>query len=218
MARSQRKSPSKSRAATKELRRQQLIDSTIDSIAKRGFSETTMARVAEGAGLSQGIVNFHFRSKTALLEETLQFIAEEYRAAWRRSLERAGSDPAEGLQALLLTDFDPVICTRKKVAVWFAFFGEAKSRPTYMSLCAARDREHWEALCGLCRRILAAGDYPDREAETIASALSALTDGLWLDMLVSPRTVDRESGREVVLCYLAAVFPRHFPLDRRSAA
>ena len=40
-----------SRAATKALRRQQLIDSTIDSIAKRGFSGTTLADVADGAAL-----------------------------------------------------------------------------------------------------------------------------------------------------------------------
>jgi TetR/AcrR family transcriptional repressor of bet genes len=218
MARTPKKLPSRSRAATKELRRQQLIDSTLDSIAKRGFSETTMANVADGAGLSRGIVNFHFQSKKTLLEATLQFLAEEYRAAWRHALDRAGTDPAERLLALMMTDFDPVICNRKKLAVWFAFFGEAKSRPTYMNLCATRDREHWEAVCGLCREILAGGDYRGRNAETIASGLSAVLDGLWLDMLLSPTTFDRDAARQVVDDYLASVFSRHFPLNRRSVA
>ena len=76
-----RKEAPLSRAATKLLRRQQLIDSTIESIAKRGFAETTLANVADGAGLSRGIVNFHFKSKDALLVETLQYLTEDYRGA-----------------------------------------------------------------------------------------------------------------------------------------
>jgi hypothetical protein len=53
----------KGRKASKEVRRQQLIEATIDSLAKRGYSETTMADVADGAGLSRGIVNFHFEAR-----------------------------------------------------------------------------------------------------------------------------------------------------------
>lgn len=83
-----------SRSQMKLLRRQQLIESTIESIAKRGFAETTMADVAEGAGLSRGIVNFHFVSKEMLLNETLNYLAREYREVWKRALERAAPSPS----------------------------------------------------------------------------------------------------------------------------
>ena len=59
----------RTRPETRERRREQLIRSTIDSIARRGFAETTLANVADGAGLSRGIVNFHFKSKDALLAQ-----------------------------------------------------------------------------------------------------------------------------------------------------
>ena len=36
-----------------------------------------MNDVSQGAGLSQGIVNFHFKSKELLLIETLKFISNE---------------------------------------------------------------------------------------------------------------------------------------------
>ena len=68
----------------------QLIDATIDSLAKRGYSETTMADVADGAGLSRGIVNFHFESKEKLLVATLQYMADEYSAHWRDGLSEGG--------------------------------------------------------------------------------------------------------------------------------
>ena len=68
----------KGRTATREARKQQLINATIDSISKRAFSGTTLATVTKGAKLSHGIVNFHFDSKESLYVETLGFLAQEH--------------------------------------------------------------------------------------------------------------------------------------------
>src|SRR6476646_4624902 len=78
------------RKASKEVRQLQLIEATIDSLAKRGYAETTMADVADGAGLSRGIVNFHFESKEKLLIATLQHMYDEYSQHWRAALQKAG--------------------------------------------------------------------------------------------------------------------------------
>lgn len=212
------KTPARGRAATKALRRQQLIDSTIESIAKRGFAETTMANVADGAGLSRGIVNFHFKSKEMLLVETLRYLAEEYREAWTRALEKAGPSAADQLAAMVTVDFDPVVCSRKKVAVWYAFYGEAKSRPTYLELCHAEDLEQHEVLCGLCRQLAAEGGYEGIDPEVVATGFGAISDGLWLDMVIQRRLFDREAARRTCTAYLASIFPRHFSVDRATAA
>ena len=44
-----------------------LISSTIKNLSKKGINDLTMNDVSQGAGLSQGIVNFHFKSKELLL-------------------------------------------------------------------------------------------------------------------------------------------------------
>ena len=51
MARKAERQASLGRSATRELRRQQLIDATIEAIARRGFADTKMSDVAAGAGL-----------------------------------------------------------------------------------------------------------------------------------------------------------------------
>src|SRR5690606_12335101 len=112
-ARAQREEGTKGRKASKAVRRQQLIEATIDSLATRGFSGTTMADVTDGAGLSRGIVNFHFDSKETLLVETLRSLADEYSAHWRNALARARPDPASRLWALVAADFDRQICNRR---------------------------------------------------------------------------------------------------------
>ena len=130
--------PRKNRTEPKEKRRLQLIEATMRSIASHSLSETTVSTVSSEAGLSRGIINLHFKSKENLLAETLRYIAEEYKASWEKALQSAGPSPAEQLAALVEVDFKLPVCDRNKLAVWFAFWGESKSRPTYRKLCATR--------------------------------------------------------------------------------
>jgi TetR/AcrR family transcriptional repressor of bet genes len=63
----------------------------MSSIAEHGLANTTVARVAEAAGLSQGIMNFYFESKQALLD------------------------------AIIEATFDPAVCNPRYLDVWDAF-------------------------------------------------------------------------------------------------
>jgi TetR/AcrR family transcriptional repressor of bet genes len=197
------------RTAPPEQRRMQLIQATIRSIARNGLSDTTMSSVAKQAGLSQGIINLHFQSKERLLLETLKFVVDEYRTNWKRELEREHDTAAEQLTALVGVDFQKALCDRDKLAVWFAFWGESKSRPTYRKLCADRDRDYEEKIRLLCNQIAAEGEY-QVDADAIACGLSAMSEGLWLDLLISPRKLSRSDARRMCMVHLAAAFPRHF--------
>jgi AcrR family transcriptional regulator len=199
----------KGRKASKETRRLQLIEATIDSLAKRGFSETTMADVADGAGLSRGIVNFHFESKEKLLVATLQHMSEEYAAHWRGALDRAGPDAAQRLWAVVAADFDRAVCSRRKLAAWCAFWGEAKSRPTYQALCGSRDIAYQDVMVELCTALDRDAGY-GFEPEKIALVLSAMLEGLWLRLMMGGDDINREQAHAAAIAHLATVFPRHF--------
>ena len=67
----------KRRSEPREVRRLQLIFATIDSIWKRGYSDTTLKHVTEAANVSHGVANYHFDSKEALCDVTLGFLAQE---------------------------------------------------------------------------------------------------------------------------------------------
>jgi TetR/AcrR family transcriptional repressor of bet genes len=201
---------SKRRTAPPEERREQLILATIRSVADRGLADTTIATVAQEAGLSQGIVNLHFRSKEGLLTETLRYLADEYRSACHAAAAVGEVSPVQGLLAMVELDFRRNICSRDKLAVWFAFWGERRFRPTYRRICAERDRSYDDMVRLICARLCVEGGYQDVEPAVVADGLSALTDGLWLDLLVRPDSMSRERARRITLSYLADVFPRHF--------
>ncbi|MGH8221700.1 MAG: TetR/AcrR family transcriptional regulator [Woeseiaceae bacterium] len=198
------------RTASKEERRTQLIEATVKCLARKGIGSTTLGDVAAEAGLSQGIVNLHFTSKDNLLTETLRFLAEDYKSQFESTLAKAGAEAAEKLLALMEMDLKPSICDRQKLAVWFAFWGEVKSVPTYQQLCAAYDAEYDKVVGDLCQKIIDDGGYRHVNAGTVTDALSSMTDGLWLSYLVSPKTFDRDEAMDAVYSYLRAVFPDHY--------
>ena len=200
----------KRRTAPPEERREQLILATIRSVADRGLADTTIATVAQEAGLSQGIVNLHFRSKDGLLTETLRSLADEYRTACHQAADIGAIDPVAGLEAMVELDFRRTICSREKLAVWFAFWGERRFRPTYRRICAERDRSYDDMVRVICARLCEEGGYKDVEPALVADGLSALTDGLWLDLLVRPESMSRERAKRITFSYMADVFPRHF--------
>jgi TetR/AcrR family transcriptional repressor of bet genes len=193
------------------VRKKQLIRATIKSIARHGLSVTTMATVSKEAGLSQGIINLHFHSKERLLEETLRYVVDEYRSTWNKALENSGDSAVEKLVALVGVDFDSKVCHPDKLAVWFAFWGESRSRPTYRKICAQRDREYRLGLRGFCEHIITEGGYPV-DADVIAFGISAMNEGLWLDILLNPTELDRTIAQEVSMAHLRHIFPRHFDL------
>lgn len=203
-------SEKRGRKASKETRQVQLIEATIDSLAKRGYSETTMADVADGAGLSRGIVNFHFESKEKLLVATLQYMHDEYSAHWRSALQRAGDDPARQLQALVAADFNRSICNKRKLAAWCAFWGEAKSRPKYQALSSARDAVYQNIFVDLCAALKQSGFYA-YEPQVMALALSAMLDGLWLHLMMGTEDATRETALQAANEFLSAAFPKHYP-------
>ncbi|MFG1946265.1 TetR/AcrR family transcriptional regulator [Nonomuraea sp. NPDC048826] len=48
-------------------RRDQLIEATIALVAERGYAATSLARIAEAAGITKGAVLYHFATKDAVV-------------------------------------------------------------------------------------------------------------------------------------------------------
>lgn len=55
-------------------RREQLVDCTIDAIAELGFSRASVAEVARRAGVSKGVVTYHFAAKDDLIEAVIRHV------------------------------------------------------------------------------------------------------------------------------------------------
>ena len=196
----------RNRKSQSEYRKRQLIDATMDCIDKLGISQTTLARIAERAGLSQGNVVFHFQSKEALLDQTLRYLSDEYLSNWQSALATADSDPLAQLCALIKASFAPRICNRKKISVWFAFWGESRSRPKYMRVCGAHDKAFSDKLFSLCEALEAQHDAR-LQAATAALSIEGMIDGLWQNFLIAPSGFKRDRAIRAVFELFDTIYP-----------
>jgi TetR/AcrR family transcriptional repressor of bet genes len=196
----------RNRKSQSEFRKRQLIDATMDCIDKLGLSQTTLARIAERSGLSQGNVVFHFQSKEALLDQTLRDLSDEYVTNWQSALVAAGPDPLSQLCALIRTSFAARICNRRKISVWFAFWSESRSRPKYMRVCGANDKAFSDKLLSLCTAIEAQHDAR-LSAKTAALSIEGMIDGLWQNFLIGPPGFKRDQAIQAVFELLDTIYP-----------
>ena len=198
------------RDALKEARKVQLMEATIDCIAARGFADLTLADVARAAGLSVGIVNFYFRSKDALLIETLRHLVNDYIQQTNENFRNAGTSAAAQIDAMIESDFHRTIANRKRVTVWYAFWGETRWRPEFLKICQELSDSFHQETREVFARLVVEGGYRDIDADVIARGFDAMIDGLWLDMLINPKAVERDAAKLVVRTFLAGIFPNEF--------
>jgi len=207
---------SRNRAVQSKYRKQRLIEATIDCIDKVGLSQTTLARIAERAGVSQGIVVFHFQTKENLLEQTLRHLSSEYMQCWKNACNNSASDPVSQLCALVKTAFTPSICNRKNISVWFAFWGESRSRPKYMELCGNNDLAFSGKLMSLCEEIESVS-ASTLSAQTAALSIEGMIDGLWQNFLIGAPGFKRAQAIAAVFELLEIIFPEEDQSIRQLA-
>ncbi len=188
-----------------DFRRQQLIEAAMRSIAEHGLARTTVARVAEGAGLSQGIVNFYFEGKQALLLATLEYVESEFQRVRRAKKRSAAKTPEAQLDAIIEATFDPAICNPLYLGVWDAFWGEARARADFNRVCSAYETAQLKETIQLFRKLA----KPKQDADSLGTAFFCLLES-------SPKTlgrskrIDLEGIKHTCRAFLATVFPARF--------
>ena len=78
-----------SRAAARASARARILDAAVRLIAHEGINDVRIARIAMQAGVSAGLLHYHFASRDSLLAEALE-----------HSYELAGRPPARAARRL----------------------------------------------------------------------------------------------------------------------
>jgi TetR/AcrR family transcriptional repressor of bet genes len=196
----------RSRAFQSLVRKQQLIGSTIECIDQFGLSQTTIAKIAQHAGVSQGVVIFHFQTKELLLEQVLRFLSKEYTDNWKSAIAVAGDAPIDKLCSIVMSAFSPKVCNRKNLGVWYAFWGASQSRPTYQEVCGQTDSEFSSTLLSLCTQ-LCTGVKASVSAEVAAMGVEGMLDGLWQSCLIGESKFSPKEANKTVFELMGLMFP-----------
>src|SRR4029077_3390151 len=100
------------RSFTEKARRTQIVDCAIDTIAEMGFAKASVEQFAKRAGVSKGVITYHFPNK----EEIVDAIVEKVVTAGRAYMEPrivAETSAAGRLRAYIESDLEFIDAHRK---------------------------------------------------------------------------------------------------------
>lgn len=159
-------------------RRQSLIEATARVLASKGAAGVSVRAICGEAGVSPGLLRHYFSGVSEAIAETYRRTGLNIEAALAEAVVNAGPDPRARLLAYITASFRPPIADPQLLASYIALWSLSRSDPQVARVRAEvyRDfRSGLEALIGEHRPGL-------DDARLPAIALTALIDGLWLEL------------------------------------
>jgi TetR/AcrR family transcriptional regulator, fatty acid metabolism regulator protein len=188
-------------------RRAQIVAAAIDTIAELGYGQASLARIAETAGTSKGVIIYHFGSKDDLIREIVTELSAKGRAYMGPRLE-AEPTGAGMLRAYIQSNMAFIRENRNHVLaiVEIVFNGRgADGRPLYDP---AIRLEGAEALRQLLAYFQGTGEFrADFDPDVMAMAIRAALDAVPPRLARDPQLDIGRYGRELADLFGAAVRP-----------
>ncbi|KLN60353.1 hypothetical protein WH96_11380 [Kiloniella spongiae] len=171
-----------------EIRKDELIEATLECIACEGLQGATVRKVAEYAGVTNGLIRFHFGSKDEMIQVAYQRLLEGIFQSSLTAVADDKSPPRQRLRQFLKANLSPPIVTAKTVVLWanflpltykdkqMAFIRRAANAKT-----TALFEDLIEAALSSERKIRSDKGFSEQEYRHLAVKLNSLIDGLWLE-------------------------------------
>ncbi|WP_224243626.1 TetR/AcrR family transcriptional regulator [Hyalangium gracile] len=198
------------RPSNTEERRQQIVAGLLQVMAERGYERASVAEIAKAAGLSPGLVHYHFQDKQEILLTLAEQLSARVRERVASRLARVKGGGARArvdafLDAFLATgdDADPAA-----VASWVTISAEAIRQPEVRAIyekVVRADLQQLEELVGAV-----AGK---RRARTLAAGLFAAIQGYFVLAASVPGLVPPGSAANTVKRMAAGLLDEAQPTE-----
>lgn len=158
--------------AGEEQRKEQILTSALTVATREGLNGLTIRRVAAEAGLSHGLVHFHFKSKARLLVTLLDRLFDRTAAFEVGRDIMAIEAPLDRLLALLRKEMGRLTSDRENIHLFFDFWLMGTRQPQIRAKMRAELERYREAFRPMVEEVLR--EEPDRFAGVSPEGLSAV--------------------------------------------
>ncbi len=169
------------RSKNTEIRRAQITDALRRVMAREGYEGASIAKIAAEAGLTPGLVHYHFKNKLEILLSLLGIIIGWQEKRIERLLAAVDSKPWRQLCALIDAHLavgreqDP-----EMLACWIAMSGEALRNERVRGLYSKAEAKWLEGIQEVIHRGIQAGSMETVDPPAAAAALLAVIQGYYV--------------------------------------
>lgn len=172
------------------MRRQQLIDATIEVIADVGLRGATISLISRRAGMSSGIISHYFGSKQALIEATVRYLLTGLKHAL---IERVipTTTPEQRLMLIIEANFARLQQLSDTTKTWLSFWAQSMHDVELHRLQNVNSKRLLSNLTSSFKKLMG-----DDDAKLAAELCAAMIDGLWLRAVLSKSDQDQFNHSE----------------------
>jgi TetR/AcrR family transcriptional repressor of bet genes len=200
------------RLSIEQLRRQELAIAAYEVLQEEGIAGTTLAKVAERAGMSKGIVVHYFGGKDALLEAVMRLANALLRDEVIMRM-RAARSPRERLDAIIAGNFSPQFFKPEICSAWLSLCAEVSRNAEFARIQRAIHARMRSNLLSALRHLL-----PPEQREAAVIGITAMIDGLWLRFGLNQHGLTLEQAMAQMEGILTQhLGPKTKPAKRKSA-
>jgi AcrR family transcriptional regulator len=188
-----------------EVRRRELIEATMRSIARFGYSGTTIETICAEAQVSRGLINHHFGSKEELIRQSYKALRDEWVAQTHGAVAEPCADPEDRLRAMIRTSFGPTMFKQEYLGIWAGFWSAIGKSPALRKLNRELFDKDREAYQGIFEEI-ARKRGKKIDSRRAALTVIALIDGFWLEWCLDPKIFTAAEAEAACLAFATQAF------------
>lgn len=161
------------------VRRQQLIDATIESVAQKGLQATTINSISKNAGMSSGIISHYFGGKQGLIEATVRYLLSNLKDDLISKVDEK-TTPTQRLMFIVESNFALVQQRKDTTRTWLSFWAQSMHDKELHRLQNVNSKRLQSNLTVSFKQLM-----PLAQANLAAELTAAMIDGLWLRAVLS---------------------------------
>lgn len=157
-------------------RRQQIIEATIQTIAKSGYSQASLAEIAKAIGVSKGVISYHFASKDDLIAQVIATLQAKSSAYLRSQVDGQASATGK-LRAFIEASFTFAQTHRDHMVTLIELlvsFGSPEERQRFYAGGYGLARSYLEAILASGQQT---GEFRLLSTTTLAALILSSVDG-----------------------------------------
>lgn len=174
-------------------RREELLRAAVEQIEARGVAAVRIADVASALGVSNALVLYHFSTKEKLVAAAFSYAAEDDLTQLRKLLGRRTTALRRLRSAVRW--YAPT-GQAKGWRLWIEGWAAALREPALREVTQDLDRQWKAALADVVAEGVAAGEFHCPDPAGTALRLTALLDGLAVQLTSYPGSVSRARAQE----------------------
>lgn len=174
------------------------MEIAIQTIATQGFSQASLAEIAKKAGISKGVISYHFDGKEELVEEILRSLLRKPAEFVKERVSRAES-ALEKLRAYIEANFEFMKRNRVGYVALVDLWGQRDGADGRNSLNADVYEPSRHYLAHILEEGQKAGEMRALAVMPTASLIQGAIDGVMLQWVLDEKAIDLDCARDEVV-------------------